>query len=232
MSEVNHLMGIVEQLFLPQMRPQKIEPMPVPTGDTAVEQAFAGFCLAANAVTHRDYDQHLRDWEDRQNRLIDWREHLKAHPIPDSAESAAAIQRGEMTVSQALMGTDRWEEMMDDLAEMLRWSSTRHEESARKLRVTSDAGSRAIAIRQRGEERVKQIVKSSTRKINRLNDDDTARRDEIIASGQSQVADVAEVVVNRTNALTRQVLDLDENTAHITTADWLRQHGLDAVINH
>jgi hypothetical protein len=199
----------------------------IPRGDTPIEQAFTGLCLAINAVIEADHVVHLRDWDDRRNRLLEWREHLNAHPIPDAHAAGAAIGRGDMNVTQALFGTERWEEMLTDLQEMMQWTAERHSESARKMSVLQDAINRAPGVRRRGDERVQQILRSAERKIKKLHDDDVNGRRRIIEAGQREVQTISAVAVKRTNAFTRQVLDLDENTAAIGTQEWLRRHGLD-----
>lgn len=226
--EPNHLIGMVEQMFNLEQRPVMPKLISIPAGDTAIERSMTGLCLAINTVIEADYTEHLQEWDERRNRLLDWHEHLRAHPIPDTAEAVGAIDRGEMSITEAILGTDHWSEMMDDLAAMARWSATRHQESARKLGVIVDAEKRATEIRHRGDARVQQILKSSNRKLKKLAEEDVTRRDEIIAAGRREVEAVSEVAVKRTNLLIRQVLDLDENIAVTTTVEWLRKHGLDS----
>lgn len=225
-EDPNHLISMIESLLETDSRPEMSNLMEVVGGETPIEQALAGLGLAVNAIIQADHAAHLSDWEQRHNQLLEWHTFLQEHPIPDENESGPAIARGEMTVTEALLGTDRWGEIFDDMAELTRWRSQRHMESARKHRALADSEKRAIDIYRRSDERVQQIRKSKNRKIKRLGGGDPDRRDQIIQDGNREVDAISEVAVNRTHALIRQVLDLDENTAVISTAEWLARHGL------
>lgn len=229
MATPNFLIENVDRMFRLESRPELVGLVEVPGGDIPIEQAFTGLCLAINAVVEADHVVHLRDWEERRNRLLDWRAHLAAHPIADVGEASAAIVAGDMSVTQALFGTERWHDMLTDFEEMLDWAAARHHESARKMTAIGDALNRAVGVRRRGDERVQQVLRSAERKIKKLPADDVEGRDRIIAAGHREVLSISAVAVKRTNGFTRQVLDLDESTAAIATREWLRRHGLDTA---
>lgn len=231
-ADPNHLIETVEGLFLPELRPEKVAPVSFDLvselgAPEPINRAYVGLARAINTVLESDYDAHVRDFDERRDRLLDWREHLTAHPIPDPEVSAAAIGRGEMTTSVALFGTDRWEEMYDDLSAMLLWAAQRSQETSRKFTVVVSVEKRAIDYVTRSSAQVQQLVKSATRKMNRLPDDATERRQQITAAAEDNIAAVNAVVLRRVRALIREVLDLDEGTAAIPTDEWLRRHGLD-----
>jgi hypothetical protein len=221
-------MGLVDQIFRAEARPTRLEPIPIPPpGNTPIEKALTGLCLAINAVSESDYALHVRDFDDRRNRLLDWREHLRTHPIPSTEEASTALIEGRISTSEALFGTARWSEMLDDLHEMLMWHSNRQLETARKLKTAGKALHEAQAVRTRGNQRTAEIVQRAEAEIAALTADDDAGKARIIAQAQQEVRTMSEVATSRTNALTREVLDLDENTATIDTTEWLQRHGLE-----
>ncbi|SUA31669.1 Uncharacterised protein [Mycolicibacterium fortuitum] len=229
--EPNHLIELVDKVFQFQPKPLAVAPLEIPTGITPIEQATAGLYHAVNAITESDHTHHLRDWTDRRDRTLEWRHHLANHPIPDTAESSTAIARGEMSVTTALFGTERYEDMLTEFEEILEWSANRYTESARKHQTIADALQRANGIRRRGDERVQQILRSCNRKINKLANGDTDARRHIIEAGQLDVRAAAMAAVSGTNALTRQTLDLDEDYAVISVPDWLTRHHLDTRLH-
>ncbi len=224
----NHLIGLVQN-FLAEEPPTPIKfPAVDAAGHTPIEQAVAGLCAAVNAVSEADHVVQLADWEKRQQTSRKWLEHLEAHPIPDSATASAEIESGAMDVQTALFGTNRrWHDALTEIEEMTAWAAERHTESARKMTALGDVGSRVIGIRRRGDERVQQILHSSERKIRKLDPGNDAEREQIFEAARQEVIAVSAVAVRRTNALTRKVLDLDENTAGISVQEWLDRHGLD-----
>lgn len=226
----NHLIELVDKVFQFQPKPLMVAPLEIPTGMTPIEQATAGLYHAVNAITESDCTHHLRDWTDRRDRTLEWRHHLANHPIPDTTESSTAIARGEMSVAAALFGTDRYEDMLTEFEEILEWSANRYTESARKHQTIADALQRANGIRRRGDERIQQILRSCDRKIKKLRDSDTDARRQIIEAGQRDVRTAATAAVSRTNALTRQILDLDEDYAVISVSEWLTRHHLNTSL--
>jgi F0F1-type ATP synthase membrane subunit b/b' len=82
-------------------------------------------------------------------------------------------------------------------------------------------------VRTRGNQRTAEIVQRAEAEIAALTADDDAGKARIIAQAQQEVRTMSEVATSRTNALTREVLDLDENTATIDTTEWLQRHGLE-----
>ncbi|MCV7003621.1 hypothetical protein [Mycolicibacterium alvei] len=226
----NHLIELVDKVFQFQPKPLMVAPLEIPTGMTPIEQATAGLYHAVNAITESDCTHHLRDWTDRRDRTLEWRHHLANHPIPDTTESSTAIARGEMSVATALFGTDRYEDMLTEFEEILEWSANRYTESARKHQTIADALQRANGIRRRGDERIQQILRSCDRKIKKLRDSDTDARRQIIEAGQRDVRTAATAAVSRTNALTRQILDLDEDYAVISVPEWLTRHHLNTSL--
>ncbi|OBG21631.1 hypothetical protein A5768_26380 [Mycolicibacterium fortuitum] len=228
--EPNHLIEFVDKVFQFQPKPHSVAPLEIPTGITAIEQATAGLYHAVNAITESDHTHHLRDWNSRRDRALEWRHHLTNNRIPDAAESSAAISRGEMSVTTALFGTDRYEDMLTEFEEVLEWSANRHTESARKHQTIADSLQRASGIRRRGDERVQQVRRSCNRKIKQLRDSDTDARRQIVEAGQRDVRTAALAAVARTNALTRQILDLDEDYAVISVPEWLERHHLDTSL--
>lgn len=209
-SDVHELMTLVESLLQYEPGPEHPpEPMPIPAGDTPLDTAFAGLFLAINAVTEADYAVRVRELEERRNRLLDWRKHLQDNPIPDSRGAADAIHRGELTVEQAVMGNGQWAQMLDDLNHMLSWGAEQHTESLRKSTTIGNALIRTLEIGRRTDEQIRQIREGR--------DTDEARR---------QLQAISDVAVAQTHQLTRQILDLNENTAAISTAEWLDRHGL------
>lgn len=224
----NHLTQVVDQL-LREQRPVSDGQVEVPEpGTTPIEATFTGLCLAINAVLKADHAIQLRDWEERREKLLDWRAHLMAHPIPDAKTASLAIGSDDMDVSTALFGTNRWHEMLTAVEEMVQWASERHGESARKMSTVSQALDRAAGSRRRGDERVEEIRRRSERKIKKLDPGDDEGRERVIEAGQSEVQTVSTVAVNRTNAVIRQVLELDENLAGIDALEWLRNHSLNS----
>lgn len=222
----NRLTEVVDGL-LREPRPVSDGLVEVPEpGDTPIEAAFTGLCLAINAVLKADHAVRLRDWEERREKLLDWRAHLMARPIPDAKAAAAAIVSNDMDVTTAVFGTNRWHEMLTAVEEMVQWAAERHTETARKMSTISQAIDRAIGIRGRGDERVEEIRRRSERKLKKLNPGDSEARERVIAAGDSEVQTVSTVAVNRTHAVIRQVLELDENLAGIDALEWLRDHGL------
>ncbi|MBY0290937.1 MAG: hypothetical protein K2X52_27935 [Mycobacteriaceae bacterium] len=200
----NHLTQVVDQL-LREPRPVSDGLVEVPEpGATPIEAAFTGLCLAINAVLKADHAIQLRDWEERREKLLDWRAHLMAHPIPDAKAASLAIGSDDMDVSTALFGTNRWREMLTAVEEMMQWAGERNTESARKRSIVSQAFGRAVGIRRRGDERVEEIRRRSERKIKKLDPGDDEGRERVIAAGESEVQTVSTVAVNRTNAVIRQ----------------------------
>ena len=232
MTKPNRLIKIVDAL-LAEARPARAALLEIPApGRTPVEQAFTGLSLAINKVIEADHVVQLADWETRQGKLLDWREHLRAHPIPHPDTVQAEAARGvEIDFSTALLGTNRWYETLTELEELSSWAERRHDESSRKLKTIGDASRTATGVVRRGDERVKEIARSTTRKLQALDQDDDRSRHRIIAEGQRDVATVAEVAIRRINHETRRVLDSDENTAAISVEEWLDRHGLDASGN-
>ncbi|OWM01264.1 hypothetical protein B7435_17025 [Mycolicibacterium peregrinum] len=226
----NHLIELVDKVFQFQPKPLMVAPLEIPTGMTPIEQATAGLYHAVNAITESDCTHHLRDWTDRRDRTLEWRHHLANHPIPDTTDSSTAIARGEMSVATALFGTERYEDMLTEFEEILEWSANRYTESARKHQTIADALQRANGIRRRGDERIQQILRSCDRKIKTIRDSDTDARRLIIEAGQRDVRTAATAAVSRTNALTRQILDLDEDYAVITVPEWLTRHHLNTSL--
>ena len=105
-------------------------------------------------------------------------------------------------MDQALMGNGRWEQMLDDTVEHLCWTADAYGESLRKSIAIGGILIQALQIARDTDQWSGHVRIDHTPAIN------TA------AAGQIR-------------ELIRGILDLDENTAVITTTEWMTRHGLE-----
>ena len=127
------------------------------------------------------------------------------------------------SLSEKLLGTDRWREMLTEFQGMLRWSGITHREAARKHQACADAYGRAVGVRLRGDERIHQVVHRADRKLEKLDDSDTEQRENVVEAGRREVRAVSAAAVKSTDKCIREVLDLDANLAAVSVAQWLEQ---------
>ena len=177
------------------------EPLPIPDGDSVLDRAFAGLYLAINTVSAADHEGRERERGQRRDLLLDRRQHLSEHPVQEGPVGGA-ILRGEMTAEQALMGDGRWEQMLDDTVVDLCWAADSYNESLRKSIAIGDALIRALRIAKNTDQSSGHTRTEHTPAIN------------AVAAGQIR-------------QLIREILDLDENTATISTTEWMTRHGLE-----
>ena len=71
------------------------QPLPIPDGETALDRAFAGLYLAVNTVSAADHDGRVRERGQRRDRLLDWRQHLGEHPLPEGPVGGAILRGGD-----------------------------------------------------------------------------------------------------------------------------------------
>jgi hypothetical protein len=153
---------------------------------------------------------------------------LEGLSLPDSDEVVEKILRGDdVDLGAALVGTSRWEEMFDQIHDLHSWARTRAEETMRKYKAFADGFTRIATIVSRCKQRMSQVLRSAEEQSAKLSDSDVDSRNAITARVRLDLTTVSEMAVQRINVQTRQVLDLDENTASISVEDWLTNHGLE-----
>lgn len=168
------------------------------------------------------------DWEERQRRIHGWIDFMQAHRAPDAEALAQKIHAGdEIDFAEDIIGSPKWHEMMTELQELMAWGERRWAESARKHRELADGFNRIATIIDRSRERMTEIANRATPEIEKLADGDTGGRNKLIKAARREVNTVSKTAVGQVNTQTRRVLDLDENTAAYTVAEWLEMHGID-----
>ncbi len=195
-------------------------PYSIPDGAGWVDQAMAGFLLAAQSVHEADSRHRLADWRERQDKLLGFRSALDREALPRDA----AV--GQVSVSKAIFGTDRRQEIMDDLQAMLQWAARIAKESARKLEAIEKGLGRVLVVCDSATARVREIDQQAHEDISRVNPSDTQAIDLIVATAHQAALAAAKVAVQKINTQTRFLLNLDENTTAVSVGDWLERHGL------
>lgn len=239
------------RILLCDPRPERSErpDQPVPTvtpADSAewvpVVRADAGFVLACNAVSASNHAVLVAEWEDRQQRLKGWLARLEAEKAENrmgqmsDRDIAALIGTGQMSdrdFAAALIGTRHWEAMSAEVMLLLERASRCRHESAEKHGVIAACHARVRDIIGRTDERMKEVAVETEARMARLPTDarlalreDVAALAAIEASLHDQFAAVIATAVQKINAQTRRVLDLDQHTAGVSVKEWLCGHDL------
>lgn len=201
-------------------------PYSIPNGAGWVDQALAGFLLAAKSVHEADSRHRLVDWRERQDKLLGLRSVLDREALPRDAAVGQLVAEGQVSVSKAIFGTDRRQEIMDDLQAMLQWAARIAKESARKLEAIEKGLGRVLVVCDSSTARVCEIDQQAHEDISRVNPSDTQAIDLIVDAAHQAALAATKVAVQKINTQTRFLLNLDENTTAVSVGDWLERHGL------
>ncbi|MBE5507649.1 hypothetical protein E3G54_004984 [Mycobacteroides abscessus] len=217
---------MIDALLLEPQPPCVVFPYSIPDSPGWVDQALAGFLLAAKSVHDATFQYRLADWRARQDKLLGFRSILDREALPRDIALGQLVAEGKVSVSKAIFGTDRRQEMMDEMQTMLQWAAQLAEESARKLDGIDKGVARVLEICNSCSTRVREIDQQAHEDISRVDPAATPTIDSIVDTAHHKALAVTKVAVQKIKTQTRFLLNLDENTVAVSVDDWLVRHGL------
>ncbi len=217
--------------LLQEPKPRKFElPQPnLPNRPAPIDKAWTGFVLAVRTVADADYQQELADWRERQDTLLGFRSELDAEAAAASSNDLGSGDRrlSDDELAQAMFGTARWAEILDEIERMQRWGARRADESARKAKQFTKGVTRALSIRERFQEQFADLSDRLRRRGDELGEHaDPATIQHLLQEADIEAKALSDKAVAKIHTQIRYILNLDDNTAAVSTADWLRRHGL------
>ncbi|GAA2424325.1 hypothetical protein GCM10009856_38330 [Mycolicibacterium llatzerense] len=208
----NILQGLLREPE-PVLRPTITGLSPHPEDKDRITRATLGFVAAARAVNESDHAATLRDWNERQAAFTSWARQL------NRAEQADA----PVLVRHALAD----EHVFAEMRILTLWQARRSDESARKAQMIAQCWAAVQDIVATSAARLQAADASAQVQLAAVARGIEAARVQVRASNQANLRSIRESAVERINALTRQVLDLDEYTAPVTIQQWWTRCGID-----
>lgn len=206
----NILQGLLREPE-PELRPTIADLSPLPEDKDRITRATLGFVAAARAVNESDHAAALRDWNERQAAFTNWARQL------DRAEQADAP-----VLRQVLAD----EHVFAEMRILTLWQARRSDESARKAQMIAQCWTAVQHIAATTAAKLQAADASAQIRLTASLRTE-ADRIQVRASTQANLRSIRESAVERINALTRQVLDLDEYTVPVTIEQWWTRCGID-----
>lgn len=178
-----------------------------------VTRATEGFCAAVRVVNESDHAAVLRDWNERQAAFTGWVTQLSASDQPASSDLVA----GAVAV----------EGIFAEMRVLTLWQARRSDESARKAQTIAQCCTAVQSIAAATAAKLQAAGASTQRQLAAANAGSDTAVIRAQASTQASMRSIRESAVERINALTRRVLDLDEYTAPVTIQQWWTRCGID-----
>lgn len=178
-----------------------------------VTRAALGFVAAARAVDESDHAAMLHDWNERQAAFTRW-----ARQLTPAEQSDATVH-----LRHALAD----EHVFAEMRILTLWQARRSDESARKAQLIAQCWAAVEGVVATSAAKLQAADASAQIQLASVASGIEATRAQVHASAQANLRSIRESAVERINALTRQVLDLDEYTAPVTIQQWWTRCGID-----
>lgn len=196
------LLSLVDSMLIESTPPPRPPRPPAPAVDssTSVGRAVAGFYLAFEAIDESDRAREAAAWQDRQNRILEWRSRINTP------------------------------EDLRQLIENIGPAISRGAESRRKYLALATAIATVEKVRRDARRDLRAVAATAVRTAQLLTSCATAHTSDIVAATDAalrrETLTINGAAARKINGQTKLVLDLDEITATTAVEDWLARHGL------
>lgn len=207
----NILQGLLREPE-PVLKPARTLPGAAFRDKDRVTRAAEGFYAAVRAVNESDHAAMLHDWNERQAAFTRWVTRLSVADGPAQPEHVD--------------GTTSAENIFAEMRILTLWQARRTEESARKTQITAQCCTAVESIAAATAAKLQAARAGAQIQLASATGTDTASS-RAQAAVQANLRSIRESAVERINALTRRVLDLDEYTAPVTIQQWWTRCGID-----
>lgn len=208
----NILQGLLREPE-PVLKPARTLPGAAFGDKDRVTRAAEGFYAAVRAVNESDHAAMLRDWNERQAAFTRWVTRLSASDEPAQPEHVA--------------GTTSAENIFAEMRILTLWQARRSEESARKTQIIAQCCTAAESIAAATAAKLQAARAGAQIQLASAPAGTDTASSRAQAAVQANLRSIRESAVERINALTRRVLDLDEYTAPVTIQQWWTRCGID-----
>lgn len=217
--------------LLQEPKPRKFDypESQLPDNPAPIDRSRVGYVLAVKHVADADYQQLLADWRERQDTLLGFRSELdkESTAAMSSAASTVDSRASDEELARAMFGTARWAEILDEIERMQVWGAQRSDESARKASQFTKGIGRVEAIRERMQKELSEVFARAQKLHDELGPEaDPAAKQRVLERAEQQAKALSDKAVQQINTQTRYILNLDDNTATVSTSDWLTRRGL------
>lgn len=197
----------------PALKPATTRPGAAFGDKDRVARAAEGFYAAVRAVNESDHAAMLRDWNERQAAFTRWVTRLSTSGEADPTEHVAGAAGAESIFAEMRILT--------------LWQARRSEESARKTQTITQCCTAVESIAAATTAKLQAARAGAQIQLAAATAGTDTASSRAQAAVQANLRSIRESAVERINALTRRVLDLDEYTAAVTIQQWWTRCGID-----